>query len=261
MPHLNFVKQGQGPVVMLSHALGCDLSMWDEVAQILARHYTVLRYDHRGHGRSERPPGPFTMAAFADDAASLIQEHSDGPVTFVGLVMGGMVGQQLALRYPHLVTSIVMANSATYFDGAIRQRLLSRAKAVLDHGMEAIAQDAMARWFSPAFLADPQGAAKAAKLRAVLVEADPQVYVSSCQAMLDVDFGGSNPLIACPTLVIAGKHDDSITLDKALALSRSISGAELRTLDTGRMSAVEKPYEFAALVREFLRSQRDPAMA
>ena len=85
---------------MLSHALGCDLSMWDEVAQILARHYTVLRYDHRGHGRSERLPGPFTMAAFADDAASLIQEHADGPVSFVGLVLGGMVGQQLALRYP-----------------------------------------------------------------------------------------------------------------------------------------------------------------
>ncbi len=246
---------------MLSHALGCDLSMWDEVAQILARHYTVLRYDHRGHGRSERLPGPFTMAAFADDAASLIQEHADGPVSFVGLVLGGMVGQQLALRYPHLVTSIVMANSATYFDGVIRQRLLARAKMALDHGMEGVAQEAMGRWFSPAFLADPHGAATAAQLRSVLVEADPQVYVSTCQAILDVDFGGSNPLIACPTLVIAAKHDDSITLDKGAALSRSISGAELRTLDTGRMSAVEKPYEFAALVREFLRTQRDPAMA
>ena len=254
MPQINFVKQGRGPTVVLSHALGCDLTMWDGVANILARHYTVLRYDHRGHGGSEVVAGPYTIDALADDAAALIGQHADGPVAFVGLVMGGMVGQQLAVRHPQLVTSIVMANATTYFSSSIRVRLEERARLALGQGMQAVADEAMQRWFSPGFVATPEGAATAARLRAKLVATDPQVYVDSCEAMLGVDFGSSNPLIACPTLVIAGDRDDGITLEAAHALCRSISGAELRTLATGRMSAVEQPEEFAALVQEFLES-------
>ncbi|MGH8858888.1 MAG: alpha/beta fold hydrolase, partial [Polaromonas sp.] len=70
--NLHWVKEGQGPLVVLSHALGCDLSMWDGVAALLASRYTVLRYDHRGHGQSDAPPGPYTLAVLADDAAQLI---------------------------------------------------------------------------------------------------------------------------------------------------------------------------------------------
>lgn len=254
MPQLNFVKEGNGPTVVLSHALGCDLTMWDGVAQILARRYTVLRYDHRGHGKSERVPGPYTINAFADDAAALIEQHADNAVTFVGLVMGGMVGQQLAVRYPHLVSSIVMANSAIYFDQQIRAKLVARARTALEQGMEAVADEAMQRWFTPAFRADPQGVARIAALRASLVATPAEVYVASCEALLNVDFGSSNPLIACPTLVIAGTQDDSISVDTVEALWRSISGAEMLTLDAGRMSAVEKPAEFAAMVRAFLKS-------
>lgn len=254
MPQLNFVKEGNGPTVVLSHALGCDLTMWDGVAQLLARRYTVLRYDHRGHGKSERVPGPYTIDAFADDAAALIEEHADGAVTFVGLVMGGMVGQQLAVRHPHLVSSIVMANSAVYFDNHIRAKLVARARTALDHGMEAVADEAMQRWFTPGFRADPQGAARIAALRATLVAMPAEVYVASCEALINVDFGGSNPLIACPTLVIGGTHDDSISVDTVETLWHSISGAQMQTLDTGRMSAVEKPAEFAAMVRAFLKS-------
>lgn len=254
MPQLNFVKEGQGPTVVLSHALGCDLTMWDGVAQILARRYTVLRYDHRGHGKSRDVPGPYTIDAFADDAAGLIERETDGLVTFVGLVMGGMVGQQLAVRYPHLVSSIVMANSALYFDEQIRTRLLARVKAATESGMEAVADEAMQRWFTPAFRADPQGAERVAALRRSLVSTPVDVYVASTQALLNVDFGSSNPLIACPTLVIAGTHDDSISVDTVDTLCRSISGAQMQTLDTGRMSAVERPAEFAAMVRAFLKS-------
>ncbi len=254
MPQLNFVKQGQGPLVVLSHALGCDLTMWDGVAAILARRYTVLRYDHRGHGGSAAVGGPYTMEVFADDAAGLIEAHSNSPVTFVGLVMGGMTGQQLAVRYPHLVRSIVMANSATYFDDNIRTRLTQRVQLALAQGMEAVADEAMHRWFSPAFMADPQGAARVATLRAQLAAMDPKVYAASCEAMMEVDFGSTNSLIACPTLVISGTQDDAISVNTAEVLCRSISGAELHTLPTGRMSAVEQPAAFANLVHDFLRT-------
>jgi len=135
-------------------------------------------------------------------------------------------------------------------------RLHIRGGRVIDPaaGMDAVADEAMHRWFSPAFLADPQGAARAAALRAQLAAMDPRVYAASCEAMMEVDFGSTNALIACPTLVISGTQDDAISANTAEILCRSISGAELRTLPTGRMSAVEQPAAFANLVHEFLRT-------
>jgi 3-oxoadipate enol-lactonase len=111
MAQLNFVREGSGPAVVLSHALGTDLTMWDEVAAQLAQRFTVLRYDHRGHGRSPAVPGRCTMEDLAEDAAELIREELGGPVHFVGISMGGMVGQQLAASHPELVGSMVVANA------------------------------------------------------------------------------------------------------------------------------------------------------
>src|SRR3954463_10081518 len=116
MPQLHFTREGRGPTVVLAHALGCDLSMWDETAKELARGFTVLRYDHRGHGRSEAVAGPFEIEQLADDAADLIPAGNDGENHFVGLSMGGMVAQQVAVRHPELVTSVVIANSSSRYD-------------------------------------------------------------------------------------------------------------------------------------------------
>ncbi len=254
MGQLNFVQEGKGPMLVLSHALGCDLHQWDEVASLLRTRYTVLRYDHRGHAGSAGLPGPYSMEILADDAAALIEANSTGPVTFVGLVLGGMVGQQLAVRYPHLIKSIVMANAASYLDEAIQTRLKTRIQLALEQGMQAVADEATPLWFSPTYLASASGAARAAKLRASLLALDPKVYAACCEAMMEVDYGATNPLIACPTLVIAGDYDDAISVRTAESLCRSISGADLRTLATGRMSAVEQPLEFANLVHDFLKS-------
>ncbi|MCJ0763954.1 alpha/beta fold hydrolase [Variovorax terrae] len=255
MPQLNFVKQGKGSTVVLSHSMGCDLGMWDEVAALLQPRHTVLRYDHRGHGRSEVVPGPCTMEALADDAAALIEQHARGPVTFVGLGMGGMVGQQIAVRYPHLIKSLVLANSASRFGEAASAALLARARGALTLGMAALADEALANWFTPGFLAEPgPAAARVAAARAAFIATDAQAYVASCEALLQADFRRSNPLIACPALVIAGAQDSNISIEMTDTLCRTISGAQLRIIDTGRLSAVERPTDFANLVIEFLNS-------
>lgn len=242
-------------MVVLSHALACDLTMWNDVAAILQARYTVVRYDHCGHGRSKYQPGhPCTVEAYADDAAALIARHAAGPVTFVGLVMGGMVGQQLAVRHPQCVRRLVMANAAAFFDDNVRADLRARVDQVRARGLEATADPAMRQWFSPAFLAQPAGMMKAATLRANLQMTNPAVYVAACESLMAADFASSNAHIACPTLVVAGTHDESIPLPSAEVLCRSISGAQLRTLDTGRMSAVERPEEFANLVHEFIQN-------
>ena len=151
MPQLNFVMQGRGPVVVLAHALGCDLTMWDGVAQQLQKRFSVLRYDHRGHGHSPVPPGPYTLAGMAADVAELITTHSPGPVHFVGLSMGGMVAQQLAVDHPDLISSIVIANSSSHYDDTGRALWKARIETVLNTGMRGISEGAMQRWFTPEF--------------------------------------------------------------------------------------------------------------
>jgi 3-oxoadipate enol-lactonase len=250
---LNFVKEGRGPTIVLSHALGCNLGMWDDVAAQLVSGCTVLRYDHRGHGKSEVVAGPYSVEDMADDAAALIEEHSSGEVHFIGLSMGGMVAQQLAVRHPQLVTSIVVANSSSYYDEAARAIWKARIETVRSQGMEAIADGVMQRWFTPEFREDPEGAKRVAALRAVLVANDPKAYVDSCEAVSRIEFYGTNPRIACPALVIAGTRDESTPLAMSKVIRNTISGAELATLPTAHLSAVERPAEFASLAVEFIR--------
>ncbi len=239
---------------MLSHALGCDLSMWDGVAAVLEPHFTVLRYDHRGHGSSASPAGPYTMEMLADDAAGLIRNHVDGPVHFVGLSMGGMTAQALAARYPELVRSIVVANSALFYDEAAKAMWQARMDLVRDKGVVAIAEGAMQRWFTPEFRADHLrgGADRVAALRARLEKLSAKPYAASCEAVANIDFRVSNGAIACPALVIAGTRDEATPVAMSEAIAASIPGARLATLDAAHLSAVEQPVAFAGLVESFI---------
>lgn len=256
MPALNFVKQGQGTTVVLSHALGCDLHMWDEVASALQDHYTVLRYDHRGHGQSPVLPGPYDINALADDAAKLITQEAAEPVHFVGLSMGGMTAQALAVRHPSLVRSLVIANSAGRYDDAARAMWQARIETVLAQGMAAIAEGAMQRWFTPEFRADHQGGggARVAALRSGLEATDPAAYAASCEAVSRIDLLKSNAQIACPVWVIAGTRDEATPPLMSQLLVQSIRGARLRTIEAAHLSAVEQPAAFTRLLTDFLSS-------
>ena len=252
MSQLNFVKEGRGPTVVLAHALGCDLTMWDEVAHQLSKGFTVLRYDQRGHGRSPVVPGPCTIEDLAEDAAHLIERETRGEVHFVGLSLGGMVAQQIAVRHPELVTSIVVANSSSHYDDSFRGMWRSRIRAALESGMPAVAEIAMPRWFTPAWRESIAGARRIVQLRAVLEAMDARAYAACAEAVSGIDFFATNPLIACPTLVIAGTQDEATPIAMSRAICNAISGAELATLDAAHLSAVERPEEFAALVAGFI---------
>lgn len=254
MPALNFVQQGQGPLVVLSHALGCDLTMWDGVAAALQGRYTVLRYDHRGHGRSPATAGACTMDDLADDAAELVRVHAGGAaVHFVGLSMGGMTGQNLAARYPQLVRSLVVANSASHYDDAARAMWQARIDTVLAQGVAPIAEGAMQRWFTPEFRADQAhgGAARVAALRAVLEATAAAPYAVACDAVARIELDAGNARIACPTLVIAGSRDEATPPAMSQRIAQAIPNASLRSLDAAHLSAVEQPQAFADLLVDF----------
>ncbi len=252
---LHWIKEGQGPMVVLSHALGCDLGMWDGVAAVLkAHHYSVLRYDHRGHGRSQAPPGPYTIELLAEDAAGLISAQAAEPVHFVGLSMGGMVAQALAASHPQLLKSIVIANATHWYDDAARALWQARINTVLTRGVAAVADGAMQRWFTPEFRADQAGAARVAALRHRLESTDAAAYAASCEAVASIDFRVSNGRIRCPALVIAGTRDEATPVAMLQAVCSSIPGAQWRTLEAAHLSAVEQPAAFASLLEQFFEN-------
>ncbi len=257
-PHLHWTQEGQGPAVVLSHALGCDTGMWDGVAAALKGRYTVLRHDHRGHGQSEAVPGPYTIDLLADDVAGLIKEHSAAPVHFVGLSMGGMTAQALAARHPQLLKSITIANAAMHYDDAARAMWAARVKTVLEQGVASIADGAMQRWFTPEFRADETGGGmrRVAALRERLVNTDAAAYAASCEAVAHIDFRASNKSIQCPALVIAGTRDEATPPAMSEAICKSIPGAQLKTLPAAHLSAVEQPEAFAELLERFFESVR-----
>jgi 3-oxoadipate enol-lactonase len=249
---LNFVKEGKGPTVVLAHALGCDLTMWDELVQQLVKGFTVLRYDHRGHGRSPMPAGPCSIEDLADEAAELILRETPGGVHFVGLSMGGMVAQQIAVRHPELITSIVVANSSSHYDETFRGMWRSRVETALNRGMAAVADTVMPRWFTRSYRESLAGLRRIAQLRAVVEAMEPKVYAACAEAVSRIDFFATNPLIACPALVIAGTHDEATPVAMSRTICNAISGAELATVDAAHLSAVERPEEFAGLVAGFI---------
>jgi 3-oxoadipate enol-lactonase len=253
MTRLNILRQGEGPIVVLSHALGCDLHMWDGVAALLSRAHTVLRYDHRNHGSSEVVAGPLRVDMLADDAADMIRREAAGePVHFVGLSMGGMTAQALAVRHSALLKTVVIANSASHYPD--QTPWAARAETVRDKGVPAIAPGAVSRWLTPAFVSTAEGAAAAKALRDTLVQTDAQGYIDSCEAVAAIDFRESNRRIAVPTLVIAGLQDEATPPRMSEAMVAAIPGARLATIDAAHLSAVERPVEFTQLLIDYWRS-------
>ena len=253
MTRLNVVREGDGPIVVLSHALGCDLSMWNGVAAQLARAHTVLRYDHRNHGASEVVRGALRVETLAQDVAELIEREAGGePVHFVGLSMGGMTAQALAVRHPELLKTVGIANSAAHYPDQSPWR--ARVETVAAKGVAAIAPGAVARWLTPAYVGTPEGAAAAKALHDVLVRTDAQGYIESCNAVAAIDFRESNHRMAVPTLVIGGLQDEATPMAMSQAMAGAIPGARLVTIDAAHLSAVERPVEFTQLLIDFWRS-------
>ncbi|TAG01911.1 MAG: alpha/beta fold hydrolase [Burkholderiales bacterium] len=249
-PALHVVRSGEvsssKSTVVLSHALGFNCSMWDGIIPELAKQFNVIAYDHRGQGGSEKSATDFSIDALVDDAAAVIIREvfakGGGPVHFVGLSMGGMVAQALAARYPHLVKSIVVANSAMRYDDAAQALWRGRIETVKTKGMSAIIDLATTRWFTPEFRAANPSVIE--RVTAILLANEPTAYARSCAAISTIDFRRSNASIQSPALVIAGEKDVSTVPALSADIAASIKGAKLVSIDAAHVSVVERPSEF-----------------
>jgi 3-oxoadipate enol-lactonase len=237
--------------VVLAHSLACDMMMWDELANALADTHRVICYDHRGQGRSEVPPGPYTLAQLADDAARVIDEFAHEPVVFIGLSMGGMVAQELALRHPQHLKALVIANSSSGYPSDGRAMWDQRIATVRAQGMAPIADGLMPRWFSEGFRA--AHASTVARLHRRAATQSPDGFIATCEALRELDTTGRLHAIKVPTLVIAGELDPGTPVAMSELIASGIAGARLHVIAGAQhMSATERPQEFERVVREFL---------
>jgi len=247
-------RNGKAPrhTIVLSHALGCDLTMWDSLANLLAANCRVISYDHRGHGSSDAPEGLYSIAEMADDAARLLRELDSGPVVWIGLSMGGMVGQELALRHPSLLAALVLANTTSDYPQAAREMWQQRIATVSSQGIEAIADAVMGRYFHDRFRTEHS--ATVARFRQRLVSTGADGYIGCCHAVGSMDTTARLPQIAVPTLVIAGELDQGTPLAMSQTLAEQIPQASLTVLkDASHLSATEQPQAFALAVTQFIQ--------
>ncbi len=244
--------KSSGLTLMLSHALGCDLRMWDGLAaHLIAQGHGVLRYDQRGHGRSPAPTGPYTMAELADDAAALVERLGIGPVVWVGLSMGGMIGQELALRHPRVVRALVLANTTSGYPAEAQAGWAQRIAGIRQGGLEGIVDGALQRWFHEGFRAEHP--ATVALWRERILACDPAGYIACCEAISQIDTTRRLPAIDVSTLVIAGALDAGTPPAMAERIAQAIEGAHLVVLpQASHLSVLEQPQAFTACLDDWL---------
>jgi 3-oxoadipate enol-lactonase/4-carboxymuconolactone decarboxylase len=240
------------PVVMLSHSLGQDHSMWDLQAADLGEHYRVLRYDIRGHGASEPTAGDYTVEQLGRDALAIADGLQIEQFAVCGLSLGGMIAQWLALNAPDRITALVLANTSPRPDA---QAMETRRRTVLQSGMAAVTEMVMGRFFSPRLLAaNPPLVAGA---RRVLRSTDPHGYAGCCAAVRDTDFTADLANIKPHTLVISGDLDVSLPWGgHSEVLASQIRHPRVVHLKAAHLSNLEMPRSFSAALHAFLPTKR-----
>lgn len=236
------------PAVVFSNSLGTDLSMWDAQVAVLVKRFYVVRYDTRGHGGSSAPQGPCTIAQLGGDVIGLLDHLDIERAHFVGLSMGGVIGQWLGAHAPGRLHKLVLANTASKI--GTREAWQARAAAVRAGGMNEIAAGSPARWFTPGFVA--RQAVVVGTMQKTVRGLDPEGYAACCDALAVADLTQELRRIEAGTLVIAGAEDPVTTVADAQALTSAIQGATMVTLPASHLSNVEAPDRFTDAVASFL---------
>jgi 3-oxoadipate enol-lactonase len=224
------------PVVVFANAIGTTLELWDAQVPAFAQRLRVLRYDQLGHGRSDVPPGPYSVELLGRGLLGLLDELGIERFSFCGLSLGGAVGMWLGATEPERIDRLVLAATSARF--APPERWIERAALVRAEGVEPIADATMGRWFTPAF-------ADVAPFRAQLVATPPEGYAACCDALAVWDFRASLATIPVPTLVLVGADDPATPPGEARLIADGIPDAELVVVPrAAHLVNVEQPRAF-----------------
>lgn len=239
------------PALVFSNSLGTTHAMWDGQVELLAPYFHILRYDTRGHGQSEVPPGPYTIARLGEDVLQLTQSLGIERFSFCGLSMGGMIGLWLGSQAPEHIERLVLCNTgAVIGQAAIWNERIAIAES---KGMAALADGAMDRWFTKRFQETHAPAVR--RVRDAFLSIDPRGYAACMGAIRDMDLRPLLGRIKAPTLVIAGSEDPATPPSLSEEICRAVPSARQVTLPTAHISNIEAMAAFNEALIGFLKEQ------
>ena len=242
---------GKRPWLVFSHSLACSIAMWAPQLAEFAHRYRVLAFDTRGHGSSDAPPGPYTLDQLADDLHGLLRGVGITAAHFVGLSMGGMIGQVFALRYPGMLKSLTIADSTSRWPPEAIDLFAGRVSIAQAQGMEPLVKSTLERWFTAPF--HQSHPSEVDKIGA-LVRATPVAGYAGCsQAIPRIDTTRRLQEITCPILVIVGRDDPGTPLVMSQEIHGNAPGSELVVLDNAaHLSNIEQAQSFNRALGAFL---------
>ena len=247
--HVEVEGPDQAPVLMLSNSLGTNLHMWDQQVAPFTRHFRLVRYDRRGHGKSDVPKGPYSMDRLGRDVLAILDALRIERINWCGLSMGGMVGQWLGAHAPDRIDKLILSNTSSFMPG--HSIWDARIKIAREQGLAALVEPTLERWFTEPFRERAPEAIEPIRKMFVATKADG--YIACVEAIRTMDHRPLLPKITAPTLVIAGRHDPGTTLEAGEFIAQYIPGAKLAVLEAAHIANVELPQIYSKTVLDFLR--------
>jgi 3-oxoadipate enol-lactonase len=252
---VNYTLEGpaQAPVVTMSHSLATDNSMWDPTVPALTGRFRVLRYETRGHGQTDAPKGAYTLDQLADDAEELLKALGIARTHWVGLSMGGMIGQTLALRSPQLFASLALCDTSSRMPAEGRSLWDDRIRTAETQGMEPLVEPTLARWLTEPFRKSRKDVVDKV---ATMIRSTPAAgYVGCCHAIKVLDLTDRINAIKLPTVVIVGEDDPGTPVAASKVMHERIAGSKLEILKSAaHLSNMEQPDAFNRALTGFLGS-------
>ncbi|WP_413043525.1 3-oxoadipate enol-lactonase [Pseudomonas sp. YJ42] len=252
---LNYRLDGpvDAPVLVLSNSLGTTLEMWDAQVPAFSEHFSVLRYDTRGHGGSAATPGPYSIEQLGRDVLELVDALGTDRFAFCGLSMGGLIGQWLGINAGERLTRLVICNTGAKIgtDEVWNERIDTVLKGG-EQAMRDMRDASIARWFTPTFAG--REPVQTHRLTQMIANTTPAGYAANCAAVRDADYREQLGAIKIPTLIVCGHQDPVTTPEHGHFMQDRIAGAELVELEAAHLSCVEAGDDFTQRVLAFLRS-------
>ena len=250
---VNYTLDGpaSAPVVTLSHSLATDLSMWDPQMKALTERYRVLRYETRGHGATDAPAGAYSLDQLAEDARALLRGLGIDKTHWVGLSMGGMIGQTLALKAPELFLSLSLCDTSSRIPAEAKPLWQDRIKTAETQGMEPLVEPTIGRWFTAPFREKRKDIVD--RVRTMIRATPPRGYAGCCHAIAALDLTDKLPAIKLPTLIVVGEDDQGTPVAASQAIQSKIAGSQLEILKSAsHLSNMEQPDAFTKALTGFL---------
>jgi len=248
--HHQILGRRDGPTIVFLNSLGSDLRIWQEVVPAFSERFRIVLYDKRGHGLSDAPPAPYTIDDHVDDLLALLDRLQVEGAAFVGVSVGGMIAQRLAVREPDRVEALVLCDTAARI--GTPDMWGERIGAVESTGIESISERILERWFTPEFRRNRTE--DYAGWKNMLIRTPAHGYAGTCASIRDADLTADAGSIRAATLCVVGDQDGSTPPDLVRQTAGLIPGARFEVIpNAGHIPSIEQPAALIRLIDQHLR--------